>query len=154
MTARTPIMSNEDGAISNAATDVSDDDTLVLYGSSFVDRMTFVSRTSSALVMCVGKMVRDDSEILVPLVEVKFEGPTGMDQSASKILFSELMPLENVAYILEDVSSDLITICAHLKAAGSGQLKPDPKKLSETKRYLADAKGNLERCLADLENVG
>jgi len=147
-------MSNEDTALPNAASDVSDDDTVVLYGNSFVDRMTFVSRTFSALVMCVGKVLGDDGEVLVPLVDVKFEGPTGIDQSASKILFSEMMPLDNMAYILEDVSSDLIIICAHLKAASSGRLKPDPKKLGETKRFLADAKGNLERCLADLENVG
>jgi len=146
-------MSSEDPAISDAAPDVSGE-TVVLYGNSFVDRVTFVSTTFSALVLCIGKVVHDDSEVLVPLVDVKFEGPAGLDQSASKTLFSEMMPLENMAYILEDMSSDLITICRHLKGSSSGQMKPDPKRMGETKRFLAEAKSNLERCLADLENFG
>ncbi|WP_407114570.1 hypothetical protein [Bradyrhizobium sp. LMG 9283] len=65
----------------------------------------------------------------------------------------ELVPLENIAFVLEDMSNDLSTVCHHLSAVGGSPVKPDFKRLGETRRLLNEAKGNLEKCLADLERI-
>lgn len=127
-------------------------DAVMLYGSALVDRLTYISSTFSSLVMSVGR-ARDNRDVLVPFVEVKFEGPTGQDDPVSKSFFSELVPLENIAFVLEDISNDLTTVCQHFSAVAAGPVKPDFKRLGETQRLLT-AKGNLEKCLADLEKIG
>ncbi|MBB4380447.1 hypothetical protein [Bradyrhizobium sp. SBR1B] len=132
----------------------SDPGSVVLYGSALVGRLTYISTTFSSLIMSVGKAARDDRDVLVPLVEVKFEGPIGQDDTLSKTFFSELVPLENVAFVLEDMSNDLTTICGHLSAVSAGPMKPDFKRLGETKRLLNEAKDNIAKCLADLEAIG
>ncbi|SDD32947.1 hypothetical protein SAMN05216337_101021 [Bradyrhizobium brasilense] len=132
----------------------SDPGSVVLYGSALVDRLTYISTTFSSLIMSVGKAARDDRDVLVPLVEVKFEGPTGQDEAVSKTFFSELVPLENVAFVLEDISSDFTTICRHLSGVSAGPVKPDFKRLGETKRLLNEAKDHIEKCLAELEGIG
>ena len=142
------------GELDAAPEAAEDSDELVLYGNSFVDRVTYVSGTFSSLIMCMGKTARAGDDVLVPLVEMTLQGPVGPDESASKTLFSEMMPFENVAFILKDVSGDLITVCRQLNASSSGRMKPDAKRLAETKRLLVEAKGNLEKCLADIEGIG
>lgn len=147
-------MSNEDLNALKPDEAQSDPGSVVLYGSALVDRLTYISTTFSSLIMSVGKAARDDRDVLVPLVEVKFEGPTGQDEAVSKTFFSELVPLENVAFVLEDISNDLTTICRHLSAVSAGPVKPDFKRLGETKRLLNEAKDNIEKCLAELKGIG
>ncbi|MGY3396441.1 hypothetical protein CO683_40595 [Bradyrhizobium ottawaense] len=147
-------MSNEDLGALNVDEPQSDPDAVMLYGSALVDRLTYVSTTFSSLVMSMGRAARDNQDVLVPLVEVKFDGPTGQDDTVSKTFFSELVPLENIAFVLEDMSNDLTTVCHHLSAVSAGPVKPDFKRLGETRRLLNEAKGNLEKCLADLERIG
>ncbi|WIW50099.1 hypothetical protein ML401_36940 (plasmid) [Bradyrhizobium sp. 62B] len=129
-------------------------DSVVVYGNALLDRLTYVSTTFSSLIMSMGRAARDDREILVPLVEVKFEAPSGQDETASKTFFSELLPLENLAFVLEDVSSDLATVCHQLSTVSEGPVKPDFRRLAETRKFLQDAKSNLDKCLADLERIG
>lgn len=147
-------MSNEDLNALKLDEAQSDPGSVVLYGSALVDRLTYISTTFSSLIMSVGKAARNDRDVLVPLVEVKFEGPTGQDEAVSKTFFSELVPLENVAFVLEDISNDLTTICRHLSAVSAGPVKPDFKRLGETKRLLNEARDNIEKCLAELEGIG
>ncbi|MGY3034292.1 hypothetical protein ACVIIV_003462 [Bradyrhizobium sp. USDA 4354] len=147
-------MSNEDHSASKPDEAQSDPDAVMLYGSALVDRLTYISTTFSSLVMSMGRAARDNRDVLVPLVEVKFEGPTGQDDTVSKTFFAELVPLENIAFVLEDMSNDLTTVCHHLSAVSAGPVKPDFKRLGETRRLLNEAKGNLEKCLADLERIG
>ncbi|UWU75577.1 hypothetical protein N2603_37135 [Bradyrhizobium huanghuaihaiense] len=147
-------MSTEDLSASKPDEAQSDPDAVMLYGSALVDRLTYISTTFSSLVMSMGRAARDNRDVLVPLVELKFEGPTGQDDTISKTFFSELVPLENIAFVLEDMSNDLTTVCHHLSAVGAGPVKPDFKRLGETRRLLNEAKGNLEKCLADLERIG
>jgi hypothetical protein len=147
-------MSNEDLNALKPDEAQSDPGSVVLYGSALVDRLTYISTTFSSLIMSMGKAAHDDHDVLVPLVEVKFEGPTGQDDAVSKTFFSELVPLENVAFVLEDISNDLTTICRHLNAVSAGPVKPDFKRLGETKRLLNEAKDNIEKCLTELEGIG
>ncbi|GGI25659.1 MULTISPECIES: hypothetical protein [Bradyrhizobium] len=147
-------MSNEDLGASTTEQAQGESESLVLYGNTLLDRLTFVSTTFSSLIMSMGRVGRDNREVLVPLVEVRFEGPSGQDESALKSFFSELVPLENLAFVLEDISGDLATVCHQLSAVSEGPVKPDLRRLAETSRFLQDAKSNLDKCLADLERIG
>lgn len=146
-------MSHEDLGVLKVDEPQSDPDAVMLYGSALVDRLTYVSTTFSSLVMSMGRAARDNRDVLVPLVEVKFEGPTGQDDTVSKFFFSELAPLENLAFVLDDISNDLTTVCRHLSAVNAGPVKPDFKRLGETRRSLNEAKADLEKCLADLKRL-
>ncbi|WP_407114569.1 hypothetical protein [Bradyrhizobium sp. LMG 9283] len=65
-------MLNDDLGPSKPDEPQSDSDAVMLYGSALVDRLTYISTTFSSLVMSMGKAARDNSDVLVPLVEVKF----------------------------------------------------------------------------------
>lgn len=80
-------MSNEDLSASKPDEVQSDPDAVMLYGSALVDRLTYISATFSSLVMSMGRAARDDRDVLVPLVEVKFDGPAGQDDTVPKTFF-------------------------------------------------------------------
>ncbi|WP_247493266.1 hypothetical protein [Bradyrhizobium sp. 142] len=137
-------MSTEDdlGALSPDAPQ-SDPDAVMLYGSALVDRLTYISSIFSSLVMSVGRAARDDRDVLVPFVEVKFEGPTGQDDPVSKSFFSELVPLENIVFVLEDISNDLTTVCQHFSAVArrccSPSFQPSPSSRARRQDALRRA---------------
>ncbi|QOZ23799.1 hypothetical protein [Bradyrhizobium sp. CCBAU 51753] len=148
-------MSNEDRVASAASQASSNEhDTVVVYGQAVVDHMTYVSSSYTSLLMCMGQTVKDAEAVLVPFVEIKFDGPRNEEGEASGALFSAAMPLENIAFVLEDVSSDLIAVLTHLTAVSSGRAKLEPRRIAATKQYLSDTKQNLEKCLAELDAMG
>lgn len=145
-------MSTEDQSAS-LTTEGLAEDTLVLYGQSLVDRVTYISSTYTSLLMCMGKVAQDKPDVLVPLVDVRFDGPNTDEAATPNTLFYQLMTIENLAFVLEDVTNDLMTVCQHLSAASSGRAKPDANRLSTMKTYLSQAKSNLERCLSEIEPI-
>lgn len=144
-------MSTEDQSASLTTEGIAED-TLVLYGQSLVDRVTYISSTYTSLLMCMGKVAQDKPDVLVPLVDVRFDGPN-TEAATPNTLFYQLMTIENLAFVLEDVTNDLMTVCQHLSAASSGRAKPDANRLSTMKTYLSQAKSNLERCLSEIEPI-
>ncbi|MGL9623129.1 hypothetical protein QRQ56_34730 [Bradyrhizobium sp. U531] len=129
------------------------EETLVLYSQSVVDRVIYVPSTYTTLLTCMGKVSQDAPDVLVPLVDVRLNGPLVEDAAVSSPLFYQLMTLENLTFVLEDMTSDLVKVCQHLGAASSGRAKPDVGQLSSMRSYLSQAKANLEKCLSELEPI-
>jgi hypothetical protein len=84
---------------------------------------------------------------------MRFDGPEGDDNSGSTPLFSQVLPLDNAAYVVEDISSDLVLVCRQFRSVSSGGTGPEMQRLEATKHFLTDAKRNLERCLDELDAI-
>jgi hypothetical protein len=129
------------------------EETLVLYSQSVVDRVIYVPSTYTTLLMCMGKVAQGAPDVLVPLVDVKLNGPIAENATAPITLFYQLMTLENLTFVIEDMTSDLAQVCQQFRAASSGQTKPDVDQLATMKSYLSQAKANLEKCLSEIEPI-
>jgi hypothetical protein len=113
---------------------------------------TVISSTYTSLLMCMGRVGGDESnEVLVPFVEMKFNGPKREDGAGSE-LFSQILTLDNAAYVLGDVFDDLATVCRQFRSVGSGAAL-EMTRLEATKRFLSEAKVSLEACIADLDSI-
>ncbi|QOZ36340.1 hypothetical protein [Bradyrhizobium sp. CCBAU 53421] len=144
-------MSTEDQSGSTPTEGLAED-SIILYGQSLVDRVTYVPSTYTSLLMCMGKVTQNGPDVLVPLVDVRLDGPI-VDDTTRSTLFYQLMTIENLAFVLEDVTSDLTAVCQQLGAVSSGRAKPDILRLSAMKAYLSQAKANLEKCLSEIEPI-
>jgi hypothetical protein len=136
-----------------ASSDSSYGGPITLLGQS-VGNATLVSVTYTSLLMCMGRLGEEDeaSEVLVPFVEMKFDGPETEGGSAPA-LFSEILTLDNAAYILGDISSDLVTVCRQFHSVSSGKTAPEMRRLDATRRFFSEAKLNLEKCISELDAI-
>ena len=119
-----------------------------------VDRLVTISYTSTSLIMCMGRFGDDESShVLVPFAEVKFASSDRDDGSAAVPLFSQLLTLDNAAYLIADLSSDFRSICQQLQKVSTGEVSSDAVRLEHTKRFLSDAKNSIEGCLEELNKI-
>ncbi|WP_354126420.1 hypothetical protein [Bradyrhizobium sp. RT9b] len=92
--------------------------------------------------------------MLVPLVDVRLDGPLPEDGEPATPIFYQLVTLDNLAFVLEDMTNDLTTVCQQLAATSSGRSKPDADWLTAVKKNFSEAKANLEKCLSEIESIG
>ncbi|MET3910045.1 hypothetical protein ABID59_004402 [Bradyrhizobium sp. S3.3.6] len=139
----------EPDATSNAG-----EDTLILYGQSMADRVSSISSSYTTLLMSMGRRTRGGPEMLVPLVDVRLDGPLPEDGEPATPIFYQLVTLDNLAFVLEDMTNALTTVCQQLAATSSGRSKPDADWLTAVKKNFSEAKANLEKCLPAIESIG
>jgi hypothetical protein len=115
---------------------------------------TYISSTYTSLLMCMG-LVRGDeaNEVLVPFVEMKFKGPEREDGTGPVELFSQILTLDNAAYVLGDIFSDMATVCRQFRSISSGDTALEMTRLEATKLFLSEAKASLETCIAELDSI-
>ena len=119
-----------------------------------VDRLVTISYTTTSLLMCMGRFGDDESSyVLVPFAEVKFASSDGDDGSAAVPLFSQLLTLDNAAYMIADLSSDFRSVCQQLQKVSTGDVSSDAVRLEHTKRFLSEAKSSIEGCLEELNKI-
>ena len=75
-------------------------------------------------------------QILVPFVEMKFDGPTPEDGSPARELFSQILTLDNAAYVISAGRMQLPrrARCMILEAAGGRNLPPDGHRQAPVSR--------------------
>lgn len=137
------------------SSDRSDDPSgpVTLLGQS-ASNATLVSVTYTSLLMCIGRLGEDaTNEVLVPFVEMKFDGPDAADGLKAPELFSQVLTLDNAAYVLSDISSDLAQICRQFRSVSSGKTPPEMRRLEATKRFFSEARGYLETCISELDAI-
>ena len=85
-----------DGAVAASGDAPEEHSTLTLLGQS-VGSATLVSVTYTSLLMCMGWLGEEGegSEVLVPFVEMKFDGTDVEGGSAAPELFAQILTLED-----------------------------------------------------------
>jgi hypothetical protein len=88
--------------------------------------------------------------MLAPYAEFHLEVARNGDDSGDRTIFSELLTLENVAYLIGDMARDFAEASEHLAEMSKGSLKPMPERVAAMIGYLEIAKAETQRALAVL----
>ncbi len=122
--------------------------------SNFVKDVVLVSTTNSSLLTCMGEIGEPSKEVIVPFVEMRFEGgATPEDEGVSTEFFSQIVPLENAAFVVSDLAGDFHLVCEHLRKMSTGVVRPEATRLDHARQYLLEAKKSIESSLTEINAI-
>lgn len=116
---------------------------------TYFETVKVIPRTLASLHLMPGQLGDDSDETnrtaLLPLAEVRLgsaplSGDSENDDESATLITANL-PLENLAYVLLDLTSDLKRICSDICDMGEGRVVVDPARMAHVRFYLA----HLER---------
>jgi hypothetical protein len=140
-------------AAADALAETSPLPTLTVF-SDFVRDVVVVSATNTSLLTCIGRLGDGaDNEVVVPFVEVKFEGPEPLDGGVPPAFFSQILTLDNAAFLIADLAQDFGGVCEHLRKMSTGEVKAERARLDYVRRYLTDAQAHIAQSLATIEAI-
>ena len=124
-----------------------------MYGD-FLDNVTVVRNSLMSLLLAVGNIEEATGKIdetpgksvLVPFVEMKLEG----EQDP---YFAHVLTLDNVAYLICDLTSDFKVVCEQLLSVVGGGMPAEAGRIEQTREYIKAAKEFTEQSLKDLDAI-
>ncbi|CAO4170377.1 hypothetical protein CLBKND_01581 [Methylorubrum aminovorans] len=125
----------------------------VTLSGDFFDQVATVPLTQMSLLMAVGQVSEGGAHVLIPFVETKL-GRAEREGTEPEDLFSELLTLENAAFLVSDLAGDLRLVCQHLGNIVDGPLRPEPARMEFVRRFLIRAQENVTACLVELDRGG
>lgn len=126
---------------------------LTVFGS-FVKDVVVVSTTNSSLLTCMGEIAEGGKEVIVPFVEMSFQGGAAPDDdSVTTEFFAQVVPLENAAFVVSELTEDFHQVCEHLRKMSTGDVKPEPTRLEVVRQYLFEAQKSIESCLVAIKAI-
>lgn len=138
----------------------------------YADNVSVIPKTLASLHLVPGRLDADGDEkprVLIPFAEMRLGGmnihqapeflPSGDDERASgdgedadpPTLFAANLPLENLAYVLLDLTSDLKRICGEV-CAMSGELAVDPARMAHVRYFVAHLERQARQCRLRIDN--
>lgn len=117
---------------------------------ALASRITTVSAADVALSM--GLASRDDApgEFLLPLMEICMDAEVH-DGGSDNVRAT--LTLDNLAFLLEQVCSELNSALVQLEAIAQGALKPDPEQTAQTADWLARSSLELTSAVETLRRL-
>lgn len=125
----------------------------VTLSGDFFDRVATVPLTQMSLLMAVGQVGEGGNHVIIPFVETKLARAEG-EEAEPEDLFSQLLTLENAAFLVSSLAGDLRLACAHLGNMSSGPLRPEPARIEYVRRFLLRARDNVSACLDEIDRGG
>ncbi|BAQ49191.1 MULTISPECIES: hypothetical protein [Methylobacterium] len=125
----------------------------VTLNGDFFDRVATVPYTQMSLLMAVGQLGEGGDHILIPFVETKL-GRAVSEDAEPEDLFSQLLTLENAAFLISHLAGDMRMACTHLGNMAQGPLRPEPARMEYVRRFLLRAQENVSACLAEMDEGG
>lgn len=126
--------------------------TVSIYGD-LAGSVTSIPTCMLSLVVRIGRL-DDDSRVLVPMTEIQLSVSDIEDGPSIEITEEEalaaVVPLENAAFIIAELASDLEDACEELGCFASATLRPEPRRMERCAEYLRDARGSIDGCLTRL----
>jgi len=130
---------------------------IVVYGD-FPQRVVSIPRTLSSLLLAVGHAegTGEATNVLVPYIELKFgseleDDPTTGDEVGP--LFSQVLQIENAAFIIFDMVRDFRIVCERLLSLAGGELRPHPQQMEPVRDYILRARTEVDQCLGELNKL-
>ena len=107
----------------------------------FTDRIKIVQGTTSSLVLGFARVDDTDEQVMLPFIEMKVDAthPSQAEEDVAQVRFAETMTLENAAYLLVSLASDMRVACAEIAGLASSAVKPERSRLHQTRYLLAHA---------------
>lgn len=120
-------------------------DAIRMYGD-FLDNVSVVKNSLMSLLLSVGDIesVADESNpsadrevapsrtVLVPFIEMKLEGE-------QEPYFANVLTLDNVAYLIYDLTQDFEVVCQQLLAVSKGGVPPEIGRIEQSVEWMKRA---------------
>ncbi|MGY2811948.1 hypothetical protein [Bradyrhizobium sp. USDA 4506] len=134
-------------------------DAVRMYGD-FLDNVTVVRNSLMSLLLAVGSIEgttdRTDKApgkgpvpgqpVLVPFVEMKLEGE-------QEPYFANVLTLDNVAYLIYDLTQDFKVVCEQLLSVTRGGMPPEAGRIELSKEWMKLASEQAADAFRDLEAI-
>jgi hypothetical protein len=127
----------------------------VMVHGLYVDSVSVIPKTAASLHLLPAWLDDDDAEekpkVLVPFAEMRLGGGsiqasvTDGEDIDPPTLFTASIPLENLAYILLDLTSDMKRICNEI-CSMSGDLAVDPARMAHVRYFAAHLERQARLC--------
>lgn len=122
----------------------------VTVSGDFTDRVNTVSNASMSVVVGLGRTA-EKGDVLLPFIDLKFISyPDGTEASA---VFSTLTTLENVAYLLADMSGDFQRACEQVGRLAAGDVGLEPGRANYSIDRVTDAVRLLSTAVEELRGA-
>ncbi|MGJ3262436.1 MAG: hypothetical protein ACFE0R_04295 [Salinarimonas sp.] len=113
-----------------------------------------ITQTNLALLVGIGPAREETAPpVLVPMVELTVHEHAD-DPAESGAAYVGIISVPNAAFVLRELSADLVRVTDQLCEIAAGRLKPDPDSVHDTMSYLADAEASLAACRRRLAGLG
>jgi hypothetical protein len=138
-------------SIEETLDDLPDEPTITVYGD-FIDHVGIIQTSLMSLLLGVGRL-KDDANVsvLIPYIEMKLSGAEPEEGIDSGPLFSQILTLDNAAYVIADLLGDFRLVCENLRSLSKGELRPEPARIERTRQFILAAQSQLNDCLAELD---
>lgn len=128
-----------------------------VYGD-FPNRAVEIPRTLSSLLLAIGRLGEkiDSESVLVPYIEIKFgsgfedDKNDGVDEAP---LFSQVVQMDNAAFIIFDMMRDFRIACEQLSSLAAGELKLRRSQIEPIQKYISRVEKENKQCLEVLNNL-
>jgi hypothetical protein len=136
--------------VSESVDDLPDEPTISVYGD-FIDHVGIIQTSLMSLLLGVGRLKDDaDVSVLIPYIEMKLSGAEPEEGVDSGPLFSQILTLDNAAYVIADLLGDFKLVCENLRSLSNGELRPEPARIEKTRQFILAAQTQLSGCLDEL----
>jgi hypothetical protein len=130
---------------------------IIVYGD-FPQRVVHIPRTLSSLLFAVGHLegTEESATVLVPFIELKFGSDSEDDGQAdgdAGPLFSQVLQIENAAFIIFDMARDFKIACEQLLSMAGSDLRPHLSQIEPVSGYISRARAEIDQCLAELNKL-
>lgn len=117
----------------------------------FLDDVLKVSEGAMSLLISPGELAPTEEKVLVPFVAVTMSGESEFNGQGVEKVFSDILSIENSAYVLATWSDELARVTEELLLISSGTLKPNYLQMKQMAIHLELANDAIARCR---ESVG
>lgn len=108
----------------------------------FVDRLSTIHSSLMSLVVALGG-AEDGTQVLLPFVDLTVISSLDVDDEDEEESSSHIVPLENAAFLLADMTGEFVTALGDLERL-SGATRLDPTRLKLVEEYLSMTRGRLD----------
>ena len=110
--------------------------------------VTAVSKIGISLAVAVGEL-EDEQRVLLPFLDCAIYGSRG----DAELIWAGRLAMDNVAFLLEQVSIGLADALEPLDSMAQGDLKPPPGRLSYAADRVASAGESLRQAAVQLRSI-
>ena len=133
----------------------------VSINATFPDGLKVIARTNAALHLITGRLESEDEtpgkKVLVPFAEMRIGGARvddideSFDPDQSETLHTSTVSLENMAYMVLDLATDLRRLCAETTQLSQGDLAIDPVRMAHVRYFVAHLERQARICRLSLD---
>lgn len=117
-------------------------------------RMTVVNASQTRLLTTFGALDGDsDEQVLMGLTDFSLQTSSALSQAAPQEPIELTLTVENMAFLLSDMSRDFAGVCEGLARLSSDAAPMEPTRLKLMQSFLADVLKEISRAQEALQKV-